>query len=417
MMENHSNLPPAVIVGGLTILRCLGTENKNIPLVLATSVANKSAFSSCYVDDSRQIPGPTNHPDEFVDHLCELGETYTDTRPVLYYDGDADLLCVSRNRERLKKHFDFLLPGEDVVEKLLDKSLFRDYAIEKQLPVPASFVLAAGADFDTLPDELCFPLLIKPVSRVGWFLTEAHQLSGGGKAIKVGTQQELQRLLDKCRETGSDMLIQRLVEGGEENIVSYHSYVDADGTLLGEYCGRKHRTYPVSYGLSSCVEVCDLPRVKEIGRDVLEKTGLTGVSKMDFKIDANTGEIFLLEINPRYSIWNYPAAVYGVNLPLIAYRDQAGLDIELRSVKAFRPVKWIDGNLDFMALKQRSGSLVYALTHSVANCFERAVYNVWSWKDPGPLLHEMRELFARAVRKLYRVLSGRKLFPGKDPGR
>jgi len=382
-------LPAAVIVGGLTIIRCLGISKYSIPLFLATSEANKSAFYSKYVSCSQKIPGPTSYPEEFIDSLCRIGESFGSVRPALFYDGDADLLCVSRNRERLSKYYEFLLPDADVVEQLLDKSLFREFSVGSELPVPASYVLTANNELTDLPESLKYPLIIKPVSRVGWFLTEAHKLSGGGKAIRINSEKQLKELLNKCKETGSEMLIQQLVPGGEENIVSYHSYVNADGELLAEHCGRKIRTYPLHYGLSSCIQICDLPDVKKLGREVLNKTGLVGVSKMDFKIDSETGEIYLLEINPRFSIWNYAAAVAGLNLPLIAYKDVCNLEAQVFVQDETTPVRWVDGALDYRALQQESGSILIASWKALINLSVRTVYSAWSWKDPKPLFYEL----------------------------
>lgn len=400
----------AVNVGGLTVLRCLG--NKGIPLVLATSEANKPAFYSRYCNHSHLIPGPTSYPEKFVGALMALGRSLQvgSGKPVLFYDGDADLRCISRNRERLSTFFDFSMPEPEVIENLLDKARFRKYAVEKALPVPPSCVLQADQDIQRVTADIGFPLIIKPITRVGWFLKDAFKWSGGGKAIQVDNEAQLKKLLERLEGTDTQVLVQKLVSGGEENIVSYHSVVSAKGELMGEFCGKKHRTYPVAYGLSSCIEVVkNIPDLIEIGRQVLANTGLTGVSKMDFKRDVKTGELYLLEINPRYSIWNHPGAVAGVNLPLISYEEISGCDDYTRGpVKAVKPVKWIDGNLDFKSLHQITGSYLVAAVRSIANLVGRNVYHIWSWKDPLPLvsslMHKLTTLIFKVPRKLVRMV-------------
>jgi predicted ATP-grasp superfamily ATP-dependent carboligase len=51
--------------------------------------------------------------------------------------------------------------------------------------------------------------------------------------------------------------------------------------------------------------------------------GLTGVAKVDFKRAAD-GALHLLEVNPRFNLWNYPGAVAGVNLPALVFADLTG---------------------------------------------------------------------------------------------
>ncbi len=43
------------------------------------------------------------------------------------------------------------------------------------------------------------------------------------------------------------------------------------------------------------------------GRNIVERLGLTGVAKLDFKRDMQ-GKLKLLEINPRFSLWHHAGA-------------------------------------------------------------------------------------------------------------
>ena len=52
--------------------------------------------------------------------------------------------------------------------------------------------------------------------------------------------------------------------------------------------------------------------------------GLRGLAKVDFK-RAPDGELRLLEVNPRFTLWHHLAAVAGVNIPELVYADLVGL--------------------------------------------------------------------------------------------
>ena len=53
---------------------------------------------------------------------------------------------------------------------------------------------------------------------------------------------------------------------------------------------------------------------------MLERLAFVGVVKLDYKRDPRTGRFYLLEVNPRFNLWNHLGAAAGVNLPLLAYR-------------------------------------------------------------------------------------------------
>jgi D-aspartate ligase len=116
---------------------------------------------------------------------------------------------------------------------------------------------------------------------------------------------------------------------------------------VGEFTGRKIRTFPRDYGHSTAVEIVTLPDVAEVGRDVVARLGVRGVAKLDFKRDDN-GRLHLLEINPRFNLWHHPGAVAGVNLPAMVYADLTGGE-RPSAGRPPRRVLWCDPLADMRA--------------------------------------------------------------------
>ena len=139
---NHRQRPFAVVAGNLNLVRCLG--HAGIPVFCATSDANKVAFHSRYVSRSRKTPSPTQAPSEFIDELVRIGQQDLETKGVLYYDGDGDLLAISANRVRLEDYYDFLIPDHSLIEVLLDKRRFSKFASECGLKVPKNAFFGSG---------------------------------------------------------------------------------------------------------------------------------------------------------------------------------------------------------------------------------------------------------------------------------
>ncbi len=172
------------------------------------------------------------------------------------------------------------------------------------------------------PSELGlrFPVVLKPLTRrpESW-----DPVAGGAKALRVDTSPELAALWPRLAAAGLPLLAQELVAGAERRIESYHAYVRPGGEVVGEFTGRKIRTWPLERGESTALELTDASDVASLGRDVLARLRFAGVAKLDFKRDA-AGRLWLLEINPRFNLWHHLGAVAGVNLPALVYADLTG---------------------------------------------------------------------------------------------
>jgi predicted ATP-grasp superfamily ATP-dependent carboligase len=90
--------------------------------------------------------------------------------------------------------------------------------------------------------------------------------------------------------------------------------------IVGEFTGRKIRTYPISYGYSTALIITKAEDVAAQGRKIVTKLGLRGVAKLDFKRDP-TGKLWLLEVNPRFNLWHRLGADAGINIPALVFQD------------------------------------------------------------------------------------------------
>jgi D-aspartate ligase len=150
---------------------------------------------------------------------------------------------------------------------------------------------------------------------------------------------------------------------------------------------------PPRYGHSTAVEITPLPDVAELGREVLARLGLRGVAKLDFKRDEH-GRLHLLEINARFNLWHYPAAVAGVNLPALVYADLTGRQ-RPPAASVPRPVLWCDPLPDLKAA-HAEGTSPLAWLRWARRC--RAARGL-AWEDPLPFARGM--LWPAVVRRVF----------------
>lgn len=311
----------ALVAGDISLVRALGRTG--IDVVVATDRSVSPATASRFCKDALVVPSFLEDPDGAVDAIVAWCKREP-AKPVLFYQGDHDLLAFSRRRADLEGCAHIVLPRAELVEDLVDKVRFAALAERVHLPVPKTGVLG---DEWTL-----FPCVLKPATR-------SHPLAGAAKAVRIEGPSELIRA---AAVVDARCVIQEAIPGREDRIVSYHAYVRADGSVAAEFTGKKVRTIPKRYGFSTCVMVAHDAEVAFAGREVMRAIELTGVVKMDFKRDARDGRLVLLEINPRFNLWHHPATIAGVAIPELVYRDCVDGDHAERTKHIAREIVWMN---------------------------------------------------------------------------
>ena len=364
--------PLACVIGSMDLVRPLGLAGIHSAVVVAPDdVAVHSRFTRAVVP----LADPARETELLLDRLMAFAETQSEP-PVLFYGNDANLLFVSRQRERLRQAFRFVVADAPLVENLVDKARFSDLARRLELPAPASSVLATST---VSPEEvgLRFPLVVKPRARGrgNW-----SAVAGGAKALRVDAPDELRRLWPRLAREQLEVTVQELVPGPEARVESYHVYVDAAGEVAGEFTGRKIRTSPRAYGETTALEITAERDVVELGREVVQRIGLRGVAKLDFKRD-DTDRLHLLEVNARFNLWHHPGAKAGVNLPALVYGDLVGLPRPLP--QPARPgVRWIYHTHDARAA-HRDGVPMRRWIPWAVSCEAKSIVSL---DDPLPMV-------------------------------
>jgi D-aspartate ligase len=358
-----------------------------IPCVAVVGPDDPARWSR-FVQDTVEAGNSWREPQAFAEQLTAWAARQP-AAPVLYYCTDADLLMVSRYRDTLATAFAIAIPEAELVEDLVDKQRFMQLARRVGLPVPwtGPLSLDRAPRTDDVPE---FPVIIKPVVHRGTTALMARD----AKAVSAANLGELHAVWERAVAAGVDCLVQQLVPGSETAIVSYHAYVDRGGETVADFTGVKIRTYPPEYGQSTAVAVTLSEDVLAEGRRVIAAIGLrNGVAKADFKRGPD-GRLWLLEVNPRYSLWHHPAAVAGVNVPALVHADLTGTPRP--SVGPLRDgVTWCSIPGDRKAAAAAGIPMLRHLLFLAGSDARRS----GAWSDPGPVL---RGRVLPALRRLVR---------------
>jgi carbamoyl-phosphate synthase large subunit len=263
------------------------------------------------------------------------GQTALNLARRLAQDGVLDELGV----ELIGASFEAICRAED-------RGLFRETMEEVGLRVPESVVVTAA---DELPADLSFPLILRPAFTLG-----GH---GGGIA---GTPEELARLLE--RGLGESPVGQVLVE---ESLIGWDEFElevmrDARDNVI-VVCSIENLD-PMGVHTGDSVTVAPqmtLPdeafqELRDAAARVIRAVGVeTGGSNIQFARERESGELRVIEMNPRVSrssalaskATGYPIAKVAAKLAVGYTLDEIPNDLTRTTPASFEPT------LDYVVLK------------------------------------------------------------------
>jgi carbamoyl-phosphate synthase large subunit len=122
---------------------------------------------------------------------------------------------------------------------------------------------------------------------------------------------------------GYPIIIQEYVRGDEYNVVALG---DGTGATVGAVSMRK--LYITDKGKGWAGITIDDKAILEISRKLIKELKWRSGMELEFIKDSETGEYYLLEINPRFPAWVFLAPSAGQNLPYSLVKLATGEKVE-----------------------------------------------------------------------------------------
>ena len=245
-----------------------------------------SGYTTRWVDHKYMCPEPVTHIEEyrkcFYDHIKE--HKYDLIIPML--DEGADFL--SRDKERIEGEYGIpcAIPSYDIFDLANDKQKLMELCKKFDLPHPRTEEIVAG-DLKKVADYVGFPAMIKP------------NISAGAKGIvRVDSLEELEeKFPDIEKKFGKCTLQQYVVQ--PDYYYNVMLYRDKNGNYPAYTIIKIRRYFPLKGGSSCYSETVEQPELLDSCKVMLEKLGWTGFADIDVLVDKNSGELKIIEINPR----------------------------------------------------------------------------------------------------------------------
>jgi predicted ATP-grasp superfamily ATP-dependent carboligase len=356
------------------------------------------AGASRHVRSQLRVPDPLSDPGGYVDQLRRLVDHWRIR--VLLPMTEASLLALLPQRQRFSGVC-IPFPSIETFLAVSDKARLLDAASRVGIRVPEQRVVAAPSDLaGAAGRDLQFPVVLKPARSVG---------EGGSGRVKLEVRHaagpaELRRELDALPEAAFPLLLQRRIVGPGVGIF----LLRWSDRWLGAFSHRRLREKPPSGGISVyCESVAADPGLLDRSRALLERFGWQGVAMVEFKLDATTGEAFLMEVNGRFWGSLQLAVDSGVDFPRLLVDAAVGRNVA--PVTTYRTgvrSRWWWGDVDHLLARVRRSAAELDLPPGSPSRARAILEFLRLWRpgdrnevfrldDPGPLLRETLHWFAR----------------------
>ncbi len=293
---------------------CETYDLANKPIVLTTM--DVKIVSSSKLCDYRVIDG-VDKDEVLVEKLREIGQDLTakGLRGIVLGSGDWYARTLSKHKQELEEWL--YIPYNDfaLLDMLTQKDAFHRLCDQNGLRHPKTLELDCdpqSAEWNREMDGIAFPCIAKPSNSAAWHYAD---FEGKQKIHQPASKDELEHLYVTLREHTSydrKLLVQDMIPGGDESILSLTAYIDAQGTattrVLGQVVLQDHS--PQALGNPVCiVNAFHSPQLAsrrnamhelvERAIQMIRAEGYRGYANFDVKFDERDGSFNLFEVNTR----------------------------------------------------------------------------------------------------------------------
>lgn len=349
---------------GLVAIREL--DRAGVSVTAGSSSSLSPSRVSRHTDRFVRYPDPRDDAAGFVTTLAtELADS--DYELVVPISGET-VAPVVEHREVLEEYATVPFPRSDRFRICHDKYRTMRAAADAGITCPRT-VRPAEVGIDGTADALDFPVIVKPQS--------GRSRNG---VSRCDSREELEAAVERTRSAYGPVIVQSFVPNGGERGV--YTVYDRNGELSGVTVQQRLRSNHPDGGPSTLRETVDDPELVAQTDRLLSSLDWEGVAMAEYRLDAETGEPHLIEINPR--LWGSLRLTIaaGVNVPVMLYRMATGespepaLDYE-RGVRAH----WVFGDAYQVLIRENRLAAAATFCRTLARRYRR---DIVSLEDPLP---------------------------------
>lgn len=333
----------------LAIARSLG--RKGIEIHCGERYRLSATSLSRYCTKSFVYPDPQADCQGFMRWLVELLKN--GGYDAVYSSREVTTIPISYYKKTLEKYVKVPYPDYGRLVMTHDKARTLRRALECGVSVPRTHFLENMDDLKKIPDDIEYPLVVKPRYKTFWVRGKPRMLKVTSRNY-VRDAGELARMSQEIYgQCGRMPLVQEYIRGTGYGVEVLFNH----GEPRAVFMHKRLREYPITGGASTLREsIYDELFIGPALR-LMKSLAWHGVAMVEFKLDEKDGAPKLMEINGRF--WgSLPLSIVaGVDFPYLLHKITMEGDVEpvLDYTKGVRCRWLLPGDILWLASSLKSG--------------------------------------------------------------
>jgi carbamoyl-phosphate synthase large subunit len=292
---------------GIPVIRGI-LESKEIEariIGLAYENLEPGIYMPGMINKTYMIPYPSAGTEAYMERITEIHQK--DPINLIIPNLDAELYTFMKSQQKLKDlGIETFLPTFEQFEER-HKANLEKYGEKYGIKVPKSMILTSYNDIKKIDDDFEYPVLVKGKFYDAYVAYNDDQVTNHYNKISA--------------KWGLPVIIQEFIKGTEVNVVALG---DGLGNTIAAVPMRKQFITDKGKAWSG-ITLSDQEMIR-ITKDLISQTKWRGGMELEM-IKTNSGDYFMIEINPRIPAWVYLAVGAGQNIPEALVKLAMGIKV------------------------------------------------------------------------------------------
>ncbi len=318
-------------------------------------------------------------PEEFLRFLRD--RNYDVMLPI----GAGSVARAGELRSGIGQYTRLAIPPQVGLATAFDESATQKIARKVGVRCPRTWTLQCIDQTPDVLDRVVFPLVVKRAN-------EMHPGRPMYLRTAAAAAEAIRRWYRRFRVLP---VLEEYIDGAGEGFFALYDH----GRCKRMFMHRRIRQTPPSGGASCCAESIWSDDLRQAGRAILDALCWHGPAMVEFKRDHTSGELVLMEVNPKFWGSLDLAIVSGVNFPALTARvamgDEIGVSETYRiGIRFHWPLD--GGEINHLFAAPRAAKDI------VRDCLDRQVQSNLTLRDPLPGLSSLVRGLRDGIRMVLR---------------
>ena len=294
---------------GVPVIRSIkeAKEFKGSIIGLIYDSLDPGIYMKGLVEKSYMIPYPSGGLEPLLERVEQIHKK--ENIDIIIPTLDSELYGFVKLQPKLNQMgIKLFLPTLEQLNIRAKDNLFQ-FSKNNEIKVPKNLLVSSFHDLYSQSTKIKYPTVVKGIFYDAYIVNNFEE-----------TQHVFHKLSSKW---GYPIIIQDYLKGDEFNVVGLG---DGTGRTVGAVSMRK--LYITDKGKGWAGVTIDDKTLIELSQKIIEKTKWKSGLELEFIKSSETGEYYLLEINPRFPAWVYLATSAGQNLPYALVKLALGETVE-----------------------------------------------------------------------------------------